>query len=66
MPQPKKAMSSNDTRRVIASEKDERLFIRNQYKHLTYYYRRDENGNTKIELNCTLLKFTENNISQHV
>lgn len=67
MSQPKKATSSDDPRRSIPSEKDvERLFVRNQYKHLTYYYRKDEDGNTKIELNCTLLKFTENNISQHV
>jgi len=42
------------------------LYFRSQCERLTYYYRKDEDGNIKIELNCTLLKFTENNISQHV
>ncbi|KAE9537819.1 hypothetical protein AGLY_005791 [Aphis glycines] len=32
--------------------------------HLTFY-RKDKDGKTMIKLNCTLLKFTENNISQH-
>lgn len=42
------------------------LYFRSQYERLAYYYRNYEDGNTKIELNRTLLKFTENNISQHV